>query len=130
MIKKSCRIKYKYCDYFLEYTNFKDDLIEYKSLCGSKSYQHKFDEKSKERFFNTNKFSKHNNNTLLLRKGALFMNIWLIGKNSMKHYYLKKKDSYSHLNMEDIAHANRVCKDFKIKHLGEYHDLFKVIDYC
>ena len=70
MIKKSCRIKYKYCDYFLEYTNFKDDLIEYKSLCGSKSYQHKFDEKSKERFFNTNKFSKHNNNTLLLRKGA------------------------------------------------------------
>ena len=63
-------------------------------------------------------------------KVLVFMNIWLIGKNSMKHYYLKKKDSYSHLNMEDIAHANRVCKDFKIKHLGEYHDLFKVIDYC
>ena len=27
-----CRIKYKYCDCFLEYTNFKDDLIEYKCL--------------------------------------------------------------------------------------------------
>ena len=26
------RIKYKYCDCFLEYTNFKDDLIEYKCL--------------------------------------------------------------------------------------------------
>ena len=24
------RIKYKYCDCFLEYTNFKDDLTEYK----------------------------------------------------------------------------------------------------
>ena len=24
----------------------------------------------------------------------------------------------------DFAHAKRVCKDFKIKHLGEYHDLY------
>ena len=23
----------------------------------------------------------------------------------------------------DYAHAKRVCKDFEIKHLGEYHDL-------
>ena len=31
-IKKceTCRIKYNYCDCFLEYTDFKDDLIEYK----------------------------------------------------------------------------------------------------
>ena len=31
--------------------------------------------------------------------------------------------------MEDItdayyAHTKRVCKDFEIKHLGEYHDLY------
>ena len=25
-----CGIKYKFCDCFLEYTNFKNDLIEYK----------------------------------------------------------------------------------------------------
>ena len=46
-----------------------------------------------------------------------------------------KADFYSHLNMEDIADADytdakRVCKDFEIKNLGEYHDLFKVICYC
>ena len=34
-------IKYKYCDCFLEYANFKDDLIEYKCLCCNKSYQQK-----------------------------------------------------------------------------------------
>ena len=28
-----------YCDYFLEYTNFKDDLIEYKCVCCNKNYQ-------------------------------------------------------------------------------------------
>ena len=52
--------------------NFKDDLIEYKCLCCNKKYQHKFDEKSKERFFNTYKFSNHKNNKfiLLLGKGA------------------------------------------------------------
>ena len=24
----------------------------------------------------------------------------------------------------DYTHAKRVCKDFEIKHLGEYHDLY------
>ena len=41
----------------------------------------------------------------------------------------KKNDCDCHLNMEDItdadyAHAKRVCKDFEIKHLGEYHHLY------
>ena len=27
---ETCRIKYKYYDFFLEYTSFKDDLMEYK----------------------------------------------------------------------------------------------------
>ena len=54
-----CRIKYEYCDCFLEHTNFKDDLREYKYLCCNKSYQRKFNEKLKERFFNTCRFSKH-----------------------------------------------------------------------
>ena len=36
---------------------------------------------------------------------------------------------YSSLNMEYIAgadymHAKGVCKDFQIKNLGEYHDLY------
>ena len=57
--------KCKYCDSFLEYINFKDDVIEYESLCCKKSYQHQFDEKLKKQFFNTYKFSNHNNYLLL-----------------------------------------------------------------
>ena len=34
-----CRIKYKYCNFFLEYKKFKGDLIEYKCLCSNKNYQ-------------------------------------------------------------------------------------------
>ena len=41
----------------------------------------------------------------------------------------EKADFYSHLNMEDITDADyvlakRVSKDFEIKNLGEYHDLY------
>ena len=52
--------------------NFKDDLIEYKCLCCNKNYQRKFDERLKKRFFNTYKFSNHDNKKLilLLRKGV------------------------------------------------------------
>ena len=53
---KTCGIKYKHCDCFLEYTNFKDDLIEYKCLICNKSCQIKFYEKLKEGFFNRYKF--------------------------------------------------------------------------
>ena len=45
---EACGIKYKYCDCFLECTNFKDVLIEYKCLYCNKNYQHKFDENLKE----------------------------------------------------------------------------------
>ena len=50
------------------------------------------------------------------------MNIRMIGKNLMKHLYLKRKDFCCHLNMEDVTDADhapskRVCKDFEIKNL-------------
>ena len=39
-----------------------------------------------------------------------------------------EEEFYSNLNMEDITdadhvHTKRVCKDFEIKHLEEYHYL-------
>ena len=57
------------------------------------------------------------------------MNIWMLGKNLMKHNYLKKEDFYSHLNMEDIIDADCtyikiVYKHFEINNLGEYHDFY------
>ena len=69
---ETCGMKYKYCDCFIEYTEFKDDLIEHKCLCRNKNYQRKFDRKLKEQIFNTFEFSNHNNNKfiLLLRKGV------------------------------------------------------------
>ena len=66
------RDQYKYCDCFLECTIFRDELIEFKRLCCNTNYQQKFDEKLKERFFSTYKFSNQDNIKfiLLLRKGV------------------------------------------------------------
>ena len=53
------RCKYRHHDNvkcFLKYTNFKNDLIEYKCLRCNKNYQQKLDEKLKERVFNRHKF--------------------------------------------------------------------------
>ena len=39
----------------------------------------------------------------------------------------EKEDFYSYLNLEDNTGADytqRVCEDFEIKTLGEYHDLY------
>ena len=109
-------------------------MIEYNC---NKHYKQKFGEKLKERFFNTYKFSNHDNNKFFYfcEKVFILMNIWMIGNNSMKHYYLKKSLklyshlNYSHLNSEDVTdadytHAQRVCKDLEIKKTGEYHELY------
>ena len=132
---ETCGIKYKYCDCFLEYIDFKDDLTEYKCLCCNKNYQQKFDEKLNERYFNTYKFSNEDNSKfiLFLQKGVCpyeYMDDW----EKFNEMSLPEKDHfYSHLIMKNItdvdyAHAKRVCKDFEIKILEEYHDLYDQSD--
>ena len=55
-----------------------------------------------------------------------YMDDW---ENFIRTSLPEKEDFYSHLNMEDItnadyAHAKSVCKNLKIKKLGEYYDLY------
>ena len=87
-----------------------------------------FDKKLKERFFNTCKFSNHNNNhfILLLRKTVYpyeYMDYW---EKFNEASLPGKENFYSHLSMADITNADNthtkgVCKDFKIKNLGEHY---------
>ena len=84
-----------------------------------------------KRFANTYEFCSKNLNKfiLLLRKGVYpyeYMDNW-------ERFYetsLPNKESfYSNLNMENIddigyRHGNNVFKRFKLKNLGEYHNLY------
>ena len=57
------KIKYKACDFFLEYENVKNNFIKYKCLSCNKDYSNKLDEKW---FKNTFKFSNNDINQLIL----------------------------------------------------------------
>ena len=85
-----------------------------------------------EQFFG---FEEYNENQykLLIKKGIYpyqYMNDW----DKFKETKLPPKEAfYSKLNMtgvreEDYEHANRVWKEFGIKNLGEYHDLYLKMD--
>ena len=67
---------------------------------------------------------------LLFRKGVFTrMNAWMIGKNSMKHHYLRRKifkfkQTWKIIIKEGYTHAETVCKDFEITLLLFYYTIF------
>ena len=105
-------------------------MIKQKCLSCNKDYLNKINEELKKRFKNTLKFSNNNNNKfiLLLKKGVCpyeYMHEW---EKFNERTLPEKEEFYSNLNMDitdaDYMHGKRICKDFEIKHLGEYHDLY------
>ena len=86
---ETCRIKCKNCKCFLEYINFKVDLVENKCLCRNKNYQRKFDENTyKHTSFLTIKLM---NLFYCCQNVLTHLNKWMTGKNLVKLYYLKEK---------------------------------------
>ena len=94
-------------------------------------YEKDFNKELIKRFANTCEFCNGNLNKfiLLLRKGVYlyeYMDNW----ERFNEIKLPNKESfYSNLNMENIddidyRHGNNVFKRFKLKNLGEYHDLY------
>ena len=100
---QTCGIKFKHCNCFLQYTNFRDYLIEYKCLCCNKNYQHKFDERLKELFFNTYQFSNHNNNKFIL---LLYVYPYMDDWENFNETSLSEKEDFLSLNIEDITDAD------------------------
>ena len=45
VVEEIQKIKYKACDFFLEYENVKNNFIKYKCLSCNKDYSNKLDEK-------------------------------------------------------------------------------------
>ena len=84
-----------------------------------------------EKFPNTYQLCNKDLNkfALLLRKGVYpyeYMDSW----KRFKEESLPDKESFyselnnEHITDEDYEHAQKVCDTFKIKNLGEYHDLY------
>ena len=84
----------------------------------------------KNRFKNTFKiFNDISKLTLLLRKGVYFYELMNDWSKFNETSFQGKVEVYSNLNMENMTDSDyndtkRICKDFEIKYLGEYHDLY------
>ena len=70
-----------------------------------------------------------------LKKVFIFKNIWMIWKNSIKHYYLKIKIftvlKFGNIIASDYTRAKRVSKDFGKKSQDNIMIcIFKAILYC
>ena len=109
----------------------KDEKLIFRCFSRKKNCEKEFNRELIKRFANIYEFCNGHLNKfiLLLRKGVYpykYMDNWeRFGETS-----LPNKDSfYRSLNMENIddidyRHGNNVFKKFKLKDLGEYHDIY------
>ena len=109
----------------------KDEKLIFRCFSCKKNYEKYFNKELIERFANIYEFCNGDLNKfiLLLKKGVYpyeYMDNW----DRFDETSLPDKESfYSSLNMENIddinyRHGNNVFKKFKLKNVGEYHDLY------
>ena len=119
------------CNSCLDYMKNKDEKLIFRCFSCKKNYEKDFNKELIERFASIYEFCNGDLNKfiLLLRKGSYpyeYMDNW----ERFDEISLPDKESfYSSLNMENIddidyRHGNNVFKNFKLKNLGEYHDLY------
>ena len=119
------------CESCLDYIKTKNEKLILKCFNFKQSYEKDFNKELIQRLTSTYEFCNQNLNKfiLLLRKGVYpyeYMDNWeRFNKTSLPN----KESFYSNLNMENIddidyRHGNNVFKRFKLKNLGEYHDLY------
>ena len=108
----------------------KNEKLIFKCFNREQYYKKKFNKDLIKSFGSTYEFcNKDLNKFILLRKGVYpyeYMDNW---ERFDETLLPSKKSFYSNLNMENIddidyIHGNNVFKRFKLKNLGEYHDLY------
>ena len=115
----------------LDYMSVKVDELICRCFECKKNYKKEFNKELVKRSGNTYEFCNRDINKFifLLRKGVYpyeYMDSW----EKFDETSLPDKEAfYSNLNIKDITnvdyrHANDVFKKFKLKNLGEYHDLY------
>ena len=119
------------CKSELDYMLFEYNQLIFQCFDCKRNYMNDFNKELIKRFENAYEFCNGGINKfiLLLGKGVYsyeYMDSWeRFNETSLPD----KKAFYSELNLEDItdkdyAHAQKVFEEFKLKNLGDYHDLY------
>ena len=118
------------CKPCLDYIETKNEKLIFECFNCKQNNEYDFNKEFIKRFASTYEFCNKDLNkfVLLLRKGVYpyeYMDNWeRFNETSLPN----KQSFYSNLNIENIddidyRHGNNVFKRFKLKNLGEYHDL-------
>ena len=128
---KSCLNYVRSTSVYDTYTKTKNEKLILKCFNCKTYYEKDFNKELIKIFASTYEFCNKNLNKfiLLLRKGVYpyeYMDNW---ERFDETPLPNKESSYSNLNMENIEdidyrHDNNVFKRFKLKNLGEHHDLY------
>ena len=121
----------KDCKSYLDYMTTKEEKLIFRCFSCKKNYEIDFNKDLIQSFANIYKFCNRDLNKfiLLLRKGVYpyeYMDSW----QRFDETSLPDKEAFSsNLNMEDITdvdyrHGKKVFKEIKLKHLGDYQDLY------
>ena len=81
------------CKSNLDYIKTKNEKLILECYNCKQHYRKKFNKELIKRFASTYEFCNNDLNkfVLLLRKGVILMNIWILAKNLVKHHYQAKK---------------------------------------
>ena len=119
------------CNSCLDYIKTKNEKLILECYNCKQRYRKKFNKELIKRFASTYSFCNNDLNKfiLLLRKGVYpyeYMDNW---KRFNETSLPNKESFYSNLNMENIEgidyrNGNNVFNKFKLKNLGEYHNLY------
>ena len=119
------------CKSCLDYTKTKNEKLIFKCLNSEQYYRKKFNKELIKRFASTYEFcTKDLNKFILLLRKVVYPYEYMDNWERFSETSLPSKESfYSNLNMENIEdidyrHGNNVFKIFKLKNLGEYHNLY------
>ena len=123
------------CESCFDYIKTKNEKLILKCFNCEQYYKKKFNKDVIKRFASTYEFCNKDLNKfiLLLRKGVCPYEYMANWERFNEMSLPSKEFFYSNLNMENIdnidyRHGNSAFKRFKLKNLGEYHDLYVQID--
>ena len=123
--------KCKGCKLHFDYMSIKDNQLIFRCFGCKKNYEKDFNKELIKRFTNSYRFcNKDLNKFILLLRKRVYPYEYMDNWERFNETLLPNKEAfYSNLNMEDITdtdyrHGNKVFKEFKLKHLREYPDLY------
>ena len=123
--------KCKDCKSYLDYMTAKDEKLIFRCFSCEKNYEKKINKDLIQRFANTYEFCNGDlNKFVLLLIKAVYPYEYRDSWQKFDETSLPDKEAFfSNRHMEDITdvdyrHGKKVFKEFKLKHLGDYHDLY------